>query len=350
MHKKISRVTRARRARTPVVDVVGVGLNATDTLLEIPRFPSAEGKVEVIASHVLAGGQVATAMQACAVWGLRARYVGKIGDDAAAALQRAELKRAGIEAHWAIAPGGESQRSWILVDRSTGERTVLWKRDAKLELKPRELRRQWIAQARILLVDGHDTAAATLAARWAREERIPVIADIDNLYPGVEALLEYADYVIGSREFPARITGDRSLLSALPKIAKRFGCKVVGATLGKDGALACDGESFHYSPAYKVESVDTTGAGDVFHGVMVYSVLESWPIPRMLDFCCAAAALNCTALGARGGIRPLREIEKLVTRDFRREPLFSLRKFSLAESLKMRMPLEVKLEGERGAP
>ncbi|HET9400531.1 MAG TPA: PfkB family carbohydrate kinase, partial [Candidatus Acidoferrales bacterium] len=285
-----------------------MGLNATDTLLEIPHFPAAEGKVEVAGRHTLPGGQVASAMQACASWGLCARYVGKIGDDGAGALQQKALRRAGVEAHWAVAQGCESQRSWILVDRSTGERTVLWKRDPRLELHPRELKQAWIARSKILLVDGHDTAAATQAARWARELGIPVLADIDNLYSGVEALLEVVDVLIGSREFPQRVTGTSDLSLALPWIANRFGCKVVGATLGRDGALAWDGESFHYTPAYKVKPVDTTGAGDIFHGAMVYSLLKNWPVPKMLDFCCAASALNCTALGARGGIRPIAEI------------------------------------------
>src|SRR5713226_6588844 len=194
-------------AKTPpapgpaLVDVVGVGLNATDTLISLPHFPSLDSKVEFTSAEVLPGGQVASAMVACRRWGLRARYIGKVGDDSAGALQREEFARAGVEAHVLEVPGCSSQVAYILVDYATGERTILWRRDARLTLHPEELERNWIVRARALLVDGHDTAAAATAARWAREAGIPVIADIDNLYPGVDTLLEDVDYLFASRDF-----------------------------------------------------------------------------------------------------------------------------------------------------
>ncbi len=252
------------------VDLVGVGVNATDTIIELPHFPSLDTKMELTSARVLAGGQVATAVAACAAWGLKTRYMGRIGDDAAGQLQRREFARAGVDAHL-----------------------------------------ECVQNARLLHVDGHDTHAAAAAARWAREAGIPVTADLDNIYPGLPELLAVTDYAITSQEFPARLTGERDLLKSLPMIRQRFGCRVVGVTLGKDGALVCDGAQFSYSPAYQVAAQDTTGAGDVFHAAFAYGILQGWPLPRLLDFSCAAAALNCTATGARGGIRPIAEIEAL---------------------------------------
>src|SRR5215469_6647338 len=118
----------------PLVDIVGVGLNATDTLIRLPHFPAFNSKVEFRFSEVLPGGQVATAVTACARWGLRARYAGKVGNDTAGQLQRKEMEKAGVEAHWIVAPECQSQSSFILVDEDSGERTVLWKRDPQLEL------------------------------------------------------------------------------------------------------------------------------------------------------------------------------------------------------------------------
>jgi sulfofructose kinase len=296
------------------VDVAGVGLNAHDTVIRLPHFPAFDTKVETRSVESSLGGQVASALVACRRWGLSARYVGKVGDDAAAGQHRQAFKQEGIEAHLVSAPDCRSQAAYILVDQGTGERTILWHRDARLELQPEELRKEWVQQSRILLVDGHDTGAAATAARWARETGIPVVADLDNLYPGVEALLENVDYLISSREFPTRLLGEAHLLQALSRIHERFGCKVVGATLGRDGAVAWDGDRFHYSPAYHVPTVDTTGAGDIFHGAFVYALLQAWPLERMLGFSCAAAGLNCTAMGARGGIRPLSEILQLIER------------------------------------
>jgi sugar/nucleoside kinase (ribokinase family) len=294
------------------VDVVGVGLNATDTIIRLSHFPSFNTKVQFESAQVSAGGQTASAVVACATWGLRARYVGKVGDDAAAALQRTEFERAGVEAQLIAVSDCSSQQAFILVDRTTGERTILWRRDDRLALQPGDLRREWITSARALHVDGHDNLAAAQAARWAREAGIPVTADVDNLYLHIQALLENVDYLIASHEFPARLTGENDLLKSLPAIAQRHGCKVTGATLGRDGALLWTREhGFLYAPAYQVEARDTTGAGDIFHGAFLYGLLAAWPLPRILDFSCAAAGLNCTAFGARGGIKPIAAIEHL---------------------------------------
>src|SRR6266853_1641252 len=168
-----------------IVDIVGVGLNATDTIIRLPYFPAFNSKVEFRVSEILPGGQVATAVTACARWGLRTRYVGKIGDDSSGLLQQNEMRKAGIEAHWVVVPDCQSQSSFILVDGQTGERTVLWKRDPRLELLPSEIEREWVVRARLLHVDGHDCTGATAAARWARSANIPVTADLDNLYLGV---------------------------------------------------------------------------------------------------------------------------------------------------------------------
>jgi sugar/nucleoside kinase (ribokinase family) len=294
------------------VDIVGLGVNSVDTIIRLPRFPAFNSKVEILSSEVLPGGQVATAAVACQRWGLRARYIGKIGDDSAGRLQRAEFAREGVEAHLIEVHGCASQIAFILVDESTGERTILWQRDPRLDPRPKEIRREWIENARLLHVDGHPSAPAALAATWAQQAGIIVTADIDNLYSGVEALLEHVDYLIGSREFPQRLTGIETLTDALPEIRRRFGCRVVGATLGCDGALLWDGTAFHYCPAFRVATVDTTGAGDVFHAGLAFAVLQGWTLDRSIEFSCAAAALNCTARGARGGIRPVAEIEGLM--------------------------------------
>jgi sulfofructose kinase len=304
-------------------DVLAIGLNATDTLIRVPRFPAFDSKTKILSSALLPGGQAATAAVACQRWGLRSRYVGKIGDDSAGRLQRAELAHEGVEAHLIEVPNCASQLAFIIVDECTGERTILWQRDDRLDLQAEELPRQWIRGARLVHVDGHPCAPAAAAVRWAREASAVVTADLDNLYPGIEALLEGVDFMIGSREFPERLLGIPDLLESLPEITRRFGCRVAGATLGRDGVLAWDGTQFHYCPAFRVDTVDTTGAGDIFHAGLAYALLRRDTLPQILEFSCAAAGLNCTAPGARGGIRPVKEIEKLRHEGVRHEPRYA---------------------------
>jgi len=294
-----------------MVDLVGVGLNATDTLIPLESFPARGSKTEYNAASVMPGGQVATTVVACQTWGLRTRYVGKLGDDDAGRLHRGAFASAGVEAQLITVAGGVSPQSLILVDAG-GERTVLCRRDERLVLQPEELDRAWIENARVLHVDGHDTAAATVAAGWARAAGMPVVADLDELYPGVEDLIENIDYLIVSRDFPCRLMNDKSLERALRRMQKRFGCRLTAATLGEDGVLAWDRERFVYNAAYRVPVADTTGAGDIFRAGFLYGLLQDWPLERQLDFSCAAAALNCMAAGARGGIQPVAAIQELM--------------------------------------
>jgi sulfofructose kinase len=293
------------------VDLVGVGLNATDTVIPVSSFPAPGSKIEFRSSTILPGGQVATAVVACAQWGLSTRYVGKIGDDSAATLHRNAFASAHVETHLIPAPNTPSQQSLILVD-PTGERTVLTRRDPALALQPSDLHREWITQSRILHIDGYDTEAATQAAAWAREANIPVVADLDDLYPNLEPLLATIDYLIVSRDLPTRLTGQPTLEHALRALHRRYNSRLAAATLGPDGVLAFDGYRLHHIPAFCVPVVDTTGAGDLFHAGFLYALLQDWSLDRSLTFACAAAALNCTAVGARGGIHPLKDLHHLI--------------------------------------
>jgi sugar/nucleoside kinase (ribokinase family) len=305
-----------------IVDVVGVGINATDTIIRLPRYPEFNSKVEILSVEVQPGGQVASAMVACQRWGMKTRYVGKVGKDEAGRMQCATLEREGVAVEVIVEAGASSQVAYILVDEESGERTILWKREAAIALRPEELRTEWITQARALHVDGHDTAAAATAAKWARLAGIPVTADLDTLYPGVEALLPNVDYMIGSRQFPERVTGESDLRNSLPLLVQKYKCKLAAATLGSDGVLAWDGREFLYVPGFAVSVRDTTGAGDIFHGAFLYGMFRKWEMSRVLEFCCAAAAMNCMAAGARGRIGKLEEIEELMRTGKRVEAAF----------------------------
>jgi len=311
----------------PEFDVVGVGLNATDTLLVVPHFPAYAGKVPFEAEVMSPGGQVASAMVACARLGLRVKYIGSVGDDERGRIQMESLRSTGVNLdHVQLRTGCANQSAYIIIDGSTGERTVLWRRDDCLRIDPDEIGEEQIACARLLHIDGHDTAAVAHAAAIARRHRIPVTVDVDTIYKGFDRVLPNVDYLVASSEFPANWTGIRDPFEALESLQTEYGMKVAAMTLGAHGALAREGGRFIYAPAYVVNSVDTTGAGDVFHGAFCYAVFEGMTIAAALDFSNAMAALNCTALGARGGIRGLEEIRLLMARGERRShPDFAAR-------------------------
>ena len=311
-------------------DVVGVGLNATDTLLLLPKFPAYAGKVPFTEEILSPGGQVASAMVTCANLGLRVKYIGTVGDDERGRIQLDSLRESSINLdHVQVRTNCPNQTAYILIDQSTGERTVLWKRPECLRLDPNEITPEQITSARLLHIDGHDTPAVSKAAQIARSAAIPVTVDVDTVYHGFDKVLPYVDYLVTSSEFPVQWTNESDTCKALERIQNEYGMTVAAMTLGAHGAIARVGGQFVYSPAYIINCVDTTGAGDVFHGAFCYAVLQKLPMREALDFCNAMAALNCTALGARGGIRSREQARNLMARAERRSHRdFEMRKHS----------------------
>lgn len=294
-------------------DLLGVGLNAVDTLLLVPKFPACGGKVRIAQELMSPGGQVASALAAAAKLGLRTKYIGTVGDDERGRIQMDSLRAAGINLDDVeIRSKCPSQKAYIVIDQASGERTVFWDRPDCLALEPERITSEKIAQARMLHIDGHDTPAVARAARLARALGIPVSVDVDTIYPGFEHVLPYVDYLVSSAEFPERWTGETDPFRALEMLQTQYGMRVAAMTLGAFGALARAGGRYCYAPGYVVSCVDTTGAGDVFHGAFCYSVLKGMPIREALDFSCAMAALNCTRLGARGGLAAEPEVRALM--------------------------------------
>ena len=295
---------------------MGVGLNATDTLVAVADFPVCGSKVEYRDRSVMPGGQVASTVVACQTWGLSTRYVGKFGDDYAAQLHEMAFNSVGVEAQTITVEGASSLHNVILIDKS-GDRTVLCQRNDLMVLQPEELRREWIVNARVLHVDGRDTAAATQAAVWAREAGVPVTADLDDPYPGVDDLLANIDYLLVNNDFSHRLVNDSNLENCLRRMHSRFGCRIAAATLGEHGVMAWDGKQMIHRTAYRVPVLDTTGAGDIFRAGFIYGLLNEWPLDRQLDFSCAAAALNCMSAGARGGLKTVAAVEEIMAKYMR---------------------------------
>jgi len=300
-------------------DVVGIGLNATDTLILVPHFPAYAGKEPFRAEILSPGGQMASALACCARLGLRVKYVGTVGDDLRGRVQLESLREHNINLEDVqIRRDCPNQTAYIVIDESTGERTVLWQRPECLRLTPAEIRPEMIVSSRLLHIDGHDTLAVARAAQIARQHAIPVTVDVDTVYHGFDSVLPNVDYLIASSEFPPRWTGVADPCRALERIQNEYGMLMAGMTLGAHGALVRAQGRFFYSPAFVVNCVDTTGAGDIFHGAFCYGVLAGWTVPEILEFSNAMAALNCTALGARGRLATALEARQLMERAERR--------------------------------
>jgi sulfofructose kinase len=244
---------------------------------------------------------------------LRSRYIGTIGDDLRGEIQRQSLEGTGVDTSGLIVRKDcPNQTAYILIDERTGERTVLWNRSDKLRIEPHEIHEEDVAGARLLHIDGYDVDAASVAARYARKHGVPVSIDVDTVYPGFESVLENVDYLVAGSGWPGKWTGETDPFVALTRLQEEYSFTVAAMTLGEFGALALYNSRWFYSPAFQVTCADTTGAGDAFHGALCYAIVQRLPMQEALEFSNAAAALNCTAVGARGHIPDLGEIQSLL--------------------------------------
>ena len=296
-------------------DVVGFGLNSIDLVSVVAEYPASNTKQRLQRFARLPGGQIATAMATCARLGWRARYIGSFGDDELGALSRESLTSAGVDISAArTVAGASNQFAVILVDARSGERTVLWDRHPALSIDPAQMPKSAVTSGRMLVVDCHETAAAAQAARYARAAGIPTVVDVEKVRPGIAELLQHIDAIIAAQEFPLALTGHEGLGHALEAIAREFGAPFVCATLGAQGSLAwCNGREIR-TPAFPVDCVDSTGAGDAFRGAFAAGCLKQTGghIEDVLSYANAVSALNCRALGARGGLPRPEEVEQLM--------------------------------------
>jgi sulfofructose kinase len=274
-----------------------------DTICVVPVFPRRTSKILMREVRVEPGGQVATALITCTRLGLTARYIGSVGNDGWGKAQLASLREEKLELHVREVDGAGSQVAIILIEEGIGERTILWRRDPSLQYPAGELRRDLITDGRILHLDGCDSAAALHAARWARDAGMPVVIDIDEIYDdSTHELLRLVDYLIASSDFA----------EDPQELAARYGCPVVGITRGPEGAVFVDRGKLLRSSAFKVPVLDTTGAGDVFHGAFIYGLLQRWHLEDVIRFAHATAAMKCMQIGARRGIPKLSEVKEFL--------------------------------------
>ncbi len=297
---------------TRELDVLGVGESSCDTLCITDEPPDFGGKQELAAYAVCAGGQVATAVLACAKLGLRAGLIGSVGDDPQAEVALAALREHGVDlAGVKVVPGAPTRQAVILVDRASGERAVLGHRDPRLSLSASELNRDLMRRARALHLDTTDPELSVWAAQVARSEGIPVMLDADRRWPNADKLLATVDFPVVSRRLAEELGGTGSVRDGLRSLGCH-GARLAVVTLGNLGALAGAGERIWQSPGFRVPVADLTGAGDGFRGGFLWALLEGFDPAQVLRVANAVGALNCQALGAQGGLPNRSELESFL--------------------------------------
>ena len=295
----------------PTPLITGIGYCGMDYLCRVPYIPL-DDKVELVESLIQGGGPCATAVVAAARLGARTAFNGAVGDDARGEQILRGLAEEGVGTQGVkVRRGAESPAGFCWIEQQSGKRSFAWTRGSVRPLGPREIDRDLIARSHVLHLDGHQTQAALAAAKIARANGVAVSLDAGTIVPGIDALLARCDVIIASEKFAARYTGEANPRKALKKLFAGP-CRFAAVTRGKEGSVGFDGKTYLPCPAFKVEAVDTTGAGDVYHGAFAYAYACGKEWAACMRFAAAVAALKCTAFGGRTGIPDLKKTERFL--------------------------------------
>ena len=283
-------------------DVVGFGIATIDHFGVVDRYPTEDSKQPLVDYTQQGGGTVATPLVACSRLGLSTAYLGRLGENDTSAAVELGLRREGVATDTSLRESEfEPPVALILVNPGNHSRTITWFRRASAEIDPARLGRDIIETSRALYIDAHEGAASHAAALWARKAGRLVVVDADNLTDGIRPVLPLANVVIGSERFAEMYTGDSDAERGAHRLHEDFG-GICGITAGAGGSYIVTGDRAFHQPAFSVDVVDTTGAGDVYHGAFVRGLLAEWPPNDCARFAAAVAAMKCRALGGRAGI------------------------------------------------
>lgn len=283
-------------------DVVGFGTNAVDFLIVVPEYPEFNSKIALNDYIQAAGGEVATTVAGLSRLGLKTAYAGRFGNDREGEFGLKTLSDEGVNTKFAEKiEGARTQIAFIVIDERNGERTVIWHRDKQLSFNEQDAPIESAALGKILHFTPHDTRACLAMAREAKKNGTIISIDIDNIFDGVEELLPLVDIFISSAEFPEKLVGIADKKESLQAIKQRFGCAIVGMTLGEKGSLILCENEFIETEGFAVPNgcKDTTGAGDAFRVGLLYGLLNGESIETAAKMANAVAALKCRELGAR---------------------------------------------------
>lgn len=287
----------------PKFDVCALGGICWDYVGIVEEYPELDEKARLTDLIQMGGGLSATAMSAVASLGGKAAMFGVVGDDdfghkCLNAFAAEGVNAEGVE----VLPGLTSQFAFCVAQRESGRRSIFYKPGTYERMGRGEVALDALTDCRCLLVDHHHLVAATEAAQYARRQGLPVVADIERMQPGAEAFIAAVDIPIVPRGFIRALSGEEDL-AAGARYCQSLGPKTVVITCGAEGVLAFTGNERLQQPAFCVEPIiDTTGAGDVFHGAFAYGMALGYDLPTNLAFAGAAGALSCRALGGRGAL------------------------------------------------
>jgi ribokinase len=286
--------------------VAGLGLCSLDYISTINKFPQEDSKLEVPCWELHGGGPVPTALVTLARFNVNTRFIGIVGPDEAGQIIQKGLQAERVDTQFMVkGQAGLSQIAVILANTANGTRTIFWAKSTAGEIQECDVVPSFFDHVSFIHLDGHMLSASIHAAAQARARGIQVMLDAGSMSHGLMELIELCDYVVASQRF-SEVFGKGSHEHTLRQLLKK-GIKAATVTLGQKGSITATDDGLLFQPAFPVKAVDSTGAGDVFHGAYIYGLINHWPVAKTIRFASWAAAMKCRKPGGRAGIPTIEE-------------------------------------------
>jgi ribokinase len=293
-------------------DVLGFGAVAVDDLIYLDHFPHPDEKMPILGKARDGGGLAGTALVAATRLGASAAWAGALGFDELSMWTLEAFARARVDTS-PVVRFGEARpfHSLILVDRSAGTRAILYTAEGVTPMTADEVTPELIGSAGVVFLDHTVGELAVHILRLAQAAGVPTVADLERMGPGVPETLAGADHLIVGRAFAALVTGEDGPEGAAAALRPmRPGKALTAVTAGAEGCwyVGADGRSGRQR-ALRVDAVDTTGCGDVFHGAYATELARGESVERALQVASVVAGLKATRPGGRQGIPEWAEVE-----------------------------------------
>lgn len=295
------------------VDCLGLGIAPADILMGVDNFPKPGVKIDAAGGIVQGGGPVPTAMVTLARLGMKPSLLAVVGNDVLGKFVVEELKKENVDTSLIIQKEEPTAVASGWFEKNSGRRTIVL--ELNIALNANDIKISDLPKARAVHIDGRYLPACLILAHWAKKNKIPVILDVGSIRNDIGELFPLVDHLICSEAFALPYTKSSHSKDAVAKLGKLCNGTIV-VTSGVKGSIGyADKDGFVMQKAYKVTTVDTTGAGDVYHGAYIFGLLNKYNLKERLRFAAAAAAINCTKPGGRTGIPSLNQLKSFLKKE-----------------------------------
>jgi sulfofructose kinase len=292
--------------------ISAVGISTLDHLLVVDGFNIIEGTFTATSYTCEGGGMSATALCAAARLGSKTRLFSKIGDDVNGQIIIRGLHKYNVDTKGCeVIRNANSFVSFVLINRNTGDKQFYNEEIYKIFEQKVRIRKKLLEGSRVLLVDGYWTEGAIEATAWAAKNNVPVVADFKEYFNGIDILLPYIDYLIIPDFFARKI----AMESNNENVLRFWKSKIKGIpviTNGNKPGYYLINDKVKKIPVFRIKCIDSTGAGDAFHGAFCHFLALNQPIEICLQMASAVGALNCRAVGGRNALPDINELNNFI--------------------------------------